>query len=79
MNQWMYDTMVAIIQNGAPALANQLIDGLQSLIKDRQEKSKKLEALEKEVEDLKKTQENSEDCKAKETEEEKPKKRLLES
>ena len=55
MNQWMYDTMVAIIQNGAPALANQLIEGLQSLIKDYQEKSKRVEELEKEIENMKKT------------------------
>jgi len=45
MNQWMYDTIVTIIQNGAPALANQLIGGLQELITDNQAKTKELEEL----------------------------------
>lgn len=45
MNQWMYDTIVTILQNGAPALANQLIGGLQELITDNQAKTKELEEL----------------------------------
>ena len=45
MNQWMYNTIVTIIQNGAPALANQLIGGLQELITDNQAKTKELEEL----------------------------------
>lgn len=45
MNQWMYDTIVTILQNGAPALANQLIGGLQELITDNQAKTKGLEEL----------------------------------
>lgn len=45
MNQWMYDTIVTIIQNGAPALANQLIGGIQELITDNQAKTKELEEL----------------------------------
>lgn len=45
MNQWMYDTIVTIIQNGAPALANQLIDGIQELITDNQAKAKEIEEL----------------------------------
>lgn len=53
MNQWMYDTIVAIIQNGAPAIANQLIGGLQELISDYQSKSKELEEKSTELEELK--------------------------
>lgn len=45
MNQWMYDTIVTIIQNGAPALANQLIGGIQELITDNQAKAKEIEEL----------------------------------
>ena len=45
MNQWMYDTIVAILQSGAPALANQLVSGIQELINDYQSKSKELDEL----------------------------------
>ena len=45
MNQWMYDTIVTIIQNGAPALANQLIGGIQELITNNQAKAKEIEEL----------------------------------
>lgn len=45
MNQWMYDTIVAIIQNGAPALADQLIGGIQEVITDNLAKDKELKDL----------------------------------
>lgn len=43
MTQWIYDTIVAVIQNGAPALANQLVGSLQDLVTDYQKKCKELE------------------------------------
>ena len=51
MNQWMYDTIVAVIQSGSPALADQLIGGLKELINDYQAKSKELEELKNGKED----------------------------
>lgn len=50
MNQWMYDTIVATINAGVPAIANDLVKGLQTLVEDYQAKVKEIEELKGQIE-----------------------------
>lgn len=40
MNQWEFDTIMGLIQNGAPAFANQLCNSFAQLVQEHQELTK---------------------------------------
>ena len=67
MNQWQYDTICATIKKGAPALAEDLIGSLQTLLEEYHAKCKELEDTKAELESYKKetTTETSESKKEK--------------
>lgn len=46
MNQQQFDVIIAIIRNGAPALANELVESFIKLVNERNELKRKLEELE---------------------------------
>ncbi len=50
MNQWEYQTIVSILNNGAPALANGLVAKINSLITDNERLKSELEAKNKQAE-----------------------------
>lgn len=48
MNQWQYDTIIATIQTGAPALAPVLCEALAKLVKEYQELKENANSVEQE-------------------------------
>ena len=44
MNQWQYDTIIATLQTGAPALAPVLCEAFANMVKEYQELKKAAEA-----------------------------------
>ena len=45
MNQQQFDVIIAIIRNGAPALANELVEAMINLINENNELKKKIENI----------------------------------
>lgn len=45
MNQQQFDVIVAIIRNGAPALANELVEAMINIINENNELKKKIENI----------------------------------